>query len=63
MKKILFISMLFLFQTACTTQTSQPAEPAAMLNFVDLAAEISVEHEVTESTAALDDDDPGHTSD
>jgi len=34
-----------------------------MLNFVDLAAEISVEHEVTESTAAVDGGDTGHSGD
>lgn len=55
--------MLYLFQCACTTHVSKPAAPGSMLNFVDLAAEISVEHEVIESTAALGDDESGHSTD
>ncbi len=63
MKKILFISMLLLFQSACTTPASKPAAPGSLLNFIDLAAEISVEHEVIEAAAALDDDESGHSTD
>jgi hypothetical protein len=55
--------MLLIFGSACTTHTSKPASPGTMLNFVELAAEISVEHEITESTAALDDVDLGHSTD
>lgn len=63
MKKILFISVLFLFQCACSTQASKPEAPGNMLNFADLAAEISVEHEVIESTVALNNDRSGNSTD
>ncbi len=63
MKKIILISMLFLFQSACTMQANGPVEAGAMLNFVDLAAEISVDHEIVESTAAVDKDESGQSTD
>ena len=63
MKKVILISILLLFQSACTTQPSRPVEAGAMLNFLDLASEISVNHEITESTAAVDTDDFGQSTD
>ena len=42
---------------------SRPVEAGAMLNFLDLASEISVDHEITESTAAVDTDDFGQSTD
>lgn len=63
MKKFILISMLLFFQSACTMQASRPAEAGAMLNFVDLAAEISVRHEIIESTAAVDKDESGQSTD
>jgi len=62
-KNIILISMLLFLQSACTIQSTKPVEAGSMLNFVDLAAEISVNHEITESTAALDDDESGHSTD
>lgn len=55
--------MLLFFQSACTVQAGRPAEAGAMLNFVDLAAEISVDHEIIESTAAVDKDQSGQSTD
>ncbi len=55
--------MLLFFQSACTMQASRPVEAGAMLNFVDLAAEISVRHEIIESTAAVDKDESGQSTD
>ncbi len=53
MFKALFISTLLLALGGCATSTPQPSNQGSLLNFADLAAEITVQHEVTESTAAI----------
>lgn len=41
--------MLLLALYGCATPAPQPGSTGALLNFADLAAEITVHHEVTES--------------
>ena len=56
MFKALFIGMLLLALGGCATPAAQPSNHGALLNFADLAAEITVHHEVTESTASIQQD-------
>lgn len=53
MNKTLFISILLLALGGCATPTPQGTKAGSLLNFADLADEITVHHEVTESTAAV----------
>jgi len=68
MFKSLFISILLLALYGCATPALQPSSTGALLNFADLAAEITVHHEVTESenpesTAALQQDAAQNSTD
>ena len=56
MCKGLFFSVFLLALYGCATPAPQSPSTAALLNFDDLAAEITVQHEVIESTAAVHQD-------
>lgn len=43
---------LCLFQTACSTQDPQPARNSVLLEFVDLASEMTIRHEPETAVAA-----------
>ena len=47
MKKIFIIIALATLQSGCSTQAAQPNPKGALLSFTDLAAEITVRHEVS----------------
>ena len=53
MIETLFINMLLLALGGCATSAPHPSRHSALLNFTDLAAEITVQHEVTESRNQL----------
>jgi len=60
MKRLFIISVLCLSQTACSTQDSQPVRSGILLEFVDLASEITISHE--DETAVPAPSEPGNKS-
>ena len=60
MKRFFVISVLCLFQAACSTQDTQPVKNPILLEFVDLAGEITINHE--DETAVPAPPEPGNKS-
>jgi|TARA_B110000116_G_scaffold239542_1_gene227038 hypothetical protein len=63
MIETLFINMLLLALGGCATSAPHPSRHSALLNFTDLAAEITVQHEVTESTTAIQQENDKNPTD
>ena len=63
MKTRIFISILCFSLSACASQKTVSVQKSALLDFADLANEITVNHEVDTSTATLVDASDGNSTD
>ncbi|MBT5217992.1 MAG: hypothetical protein HOI35_06495 [Woeseia sp.] len=63
MIKTLSISMLLLALGGCATSAPHSSDHSALLNFAQLAGEITVKHDVTESTAAIQQETDQNSTD
>ena len=52
MKKLFIIIVLGLFQTACSIQGPRPDDNRVLLEFNELASEMTIRHEVDAAAAA-----------
>jgi hypothetical protein len=59
----LFISTLLLALSGCATSAPHPSSNSALLNFAGLAAKITIQHEVMESTAVMQQENDKNSTD